>query len=228
MNKYLKTNRIPAILASGAAIFATSQADAVILAQYGFTGGSLASSDADLLSTASDITSGAGATRVTGTTAGGNGYLDIRSNVPTTNLAQAVTNDVSFSFTVTPVVGETVSFDNLTLLARRSANSSTRGFRLYSSVTGTTILAENAALLPYRTNNPEFENSGFAFTLNNFPALQNVNGPVTFTMYVNPGSTGTDARAVDFDNITLDSVPEPSSVLLGGIGLIALFRRRRD
>jgi len=32
---------------------------------------------------------------------------------------------------------------------------------------------------------------------------------------------------VDIDNITLNFIPEPSSALLGGLGLLALLRRRR-
>ena len=34
-------------------------------------------------------------------------------------------------------------------------------------------------------------------------------------------------RAVNFDNVTIDVVPEPSATLLGGLGMLALLRRRR-
>ena len=33
--------------------------------------------------------------------------------------------------------------------------------------------------------------------------------------------------AVDFDNVRLTAIPEPSAALLGGLGLLALLRRRR-
>jgi len=40
--------------------------------------------------------------------------------------------------------------------------------------------------------------------------------------------TGYDANTtVEVDNLVISTIPEPSAVLLGGLGLLALLRRRR-
>ncbi len=41
------------------------------------------------------------------------------------------------------------------------------------------------------------------------------------------GSGGAGAIATAFDNVRFDVIPEPSTALLGGLGLLALLRRRR-
>jgi hypothetical protein len=41
------------------------------------------------------------------------------------------------------------------------------------------------------------------------------------------GLLGTNTAAVEFDNVRLTAIPEPSAALLGGLGLLALLRRRR-
>jgi hypothetical protein len=40
-------------------------------------------------------------------------------------------------------------------------------------------------------------------------------------------SHGIFGNRVIFDNVALDSIPEPSVALLGGLGLLGLLRRRR-
>ncbi|HEX7262412.1 MAG TPA: PEP-CTERM sorting domain-containing protein, partial [Luteolibacter sp.] len=41
------------------------------------------------------------------------------------------------------------------------------------------------------------------------------------------GDTGTGQTAGGFDEVAFSSIPEPSAALLGGLGLLALLRRRR-
>jgi hypothetical protein len=41
------------------------------------------------------------------------------------------------------------------------------------------------------------------------------------------GLDGRDNTAVVFDNLSITAIPEPSSALIGGLGLLALLRRRR-
>lgn len=38
---------------------------------------------------------------------------------------------------------------------------------------------------------------------------------------------GTNLNAITISGVTFDSIPEPSAALLGGLGLLALLRRRR-
>ncbi len=208
----------------------TSGASAALVASYNFTT-NFSSSDSDLLSTASAIGSGAGAVRALSTTNATNGqFMTISSNVSTTGLAAAVTNNVFFNFTVTPVSGASISFDNISGLVRRSATSSVRGFRIISDKTGSTVLAEDSAVAASRGG--PFENftpdSG-TLTLSGVSALQNVTTATTFTVFVNPGSSGTDGRTLDFDSIAVNAtvVPEPSTALLSCVGALALLRRKR-
>lgn len=230
-----------------AAFLSAGTVQAAIVADYQFDSASdpvfLSSSDADAGSVASDITAGAGATLDRGTEnlAGANGtsVMEVFSNSGTdqvNSLTDAVDHDVYFSFTLTPEAGTTLSFTNFDGLVRRSASSSTRGWLLRSSLTGVTDLAEDSSISAFRAGAMEsMTASAGSLDLSGVAALQNIAGPVTFTIYTNPGTGSSlpSGRFVDYDNITVSAtvvVPEPSSAaaLLGLAGLsIAFVRRRR-
>ena len=47
------------------------------------------------------------------------------------------------------------------------------------------------------------------------------------TVYVTIGNNGNDVNDASVINFQLTSVPEPSAALIGGLGMLALLRRRR-
>ena len=51
---------------------------------------------------------------------------------------------------------------------------------------------------------------------------------ITFWQTSTAGVGGEDFRYIPFDNVRFDAVPEPSSVLIGSLGALALLRRRRN
>jgi hypothetical protein len=60
--------------------------------------------------------------------------------------------------------------------------------------------------------------------------LASVGGTLGFSIQNTQTQVGSEEawqRAVNFDNVTIDVVPEPSAALLGGLGMLALLRRRR-
>jgi hypothetical protein len=73
-----------------------------------------------------------------------------------------------------------------------------------------------------------------ALSKNGFQSLtaSNFNGSlgnlsVGDTIYVTIGNNGNDAFDASVIDFELESVPEPSAALLGGLGILALLRRRR-
>ncbi len=241
----MNIKKFPSSVVLVAACLAAGSAHAVIVADYQFNSASdpvfLGSSDTDANSVASLITAGAGATLDRGTeflvAANGTSVLEVYSNSSidqVNNLADAVDHDVSFSFTLTPEAGKTLSFTSFDGLVRRSAYSSTRGWLLQSSLTGTTDLAADSSIGSARSD--AFETmtaSSGSLDLSSVTELQNVAGPVTFTIYTNPGTGSSlpSGRFVDYDNITVSAtvIPEPATAaaLLGLVGLSLAFVRRR-
>lgn len=71
-----------------------------------------------------------------------------------------------------------------------------------------------------------FSKDGFNGTSSNFNgSLGTLSvGDTVYVMIGNNGNGNNDASVIDFQ---LESVPEPSAALLGGLGLLALLRRRR-
>jgi hypothetical protein len=60
--------------------------------------------------------------------------------------------------------------------------------------------------------------------------LASVGGTLGFSIQNTQTAVGGEQsweRAVNFDNVTINVVPEPSAALLGGLGMLALLRRRR-
>lgn len=57
--------------------------------------------------------------------------------------------------------------------------------------------------------------------------LASVGGTLGFSIQNTLAYNGSWEQAVNFDNVTIDVIPEPSAALLGGLGMLALLRRRR-
>jgi len=232
---------------------------AVVISEYQFDSAAdplvLTSSDTQSSTASSSIFAGAGAVLYRNQTdiynppdqitRSGLSQLGVRSDISINSLTAALNNDVYFAFTVNPSGGAFMSFSEFQGGVRRSATTSTRGWLLRSSLTGTTDLASDAFISAARSSGLESmspDTTGTALSpgtntaldtidLSGFSSLQNVDVPVTFYVYVNPGNgTSEFGRAVDFDNIRLygdvDVIPEPGTLalLLGGIVLIARVR----
>ncbi len=219
----MKIHRINSTVVACAAIFTVSEAEAVVVAEYSVTGGFLASSDSDAGSTDSDVSiPGSPTILITSSE-----LLSIRasSSVGINSRDDAVTNNISFSLTVTPGA-QPLDFTSFGGDVGKNGSTSTRGWRLVSSLTGATVLAENTNIAQAVT---AFSTTSGSTDLSGVTALQGVTTPVTFTFYANTGSgTGNNGRSVDFDNLVFNAnVPESGSAAVGMISLIALLRRKR-
>ncbi|HEX8372451.1 MAG TPA: PEP-CTERM sorting domain-containing protein [Chthoniobacterales bacterium] len=212
------------ILALGAA------ATADVVARYDFSASSAASSDPDANSTASAITVGAGFSSLTFSTTWGNpapslSIVSSETDSPNTQGGAVTANDY-ITFTITPNVG-TLSFSSLTVdLANFTTDGTfpTENFFLRSSRNSFASNIGGAVQVAASSNgaftNAVFELSGVAF--------QNIAVPVEFRLYVFDNTTNA-ARGALIDNITVNTVPEPSTyaMLFGGAGLVFVVMRRK-
>jgi|GEM_PF-2010891 len=194
-------------------------------------GGSIARYDGSVYNPANQVT------------AAGISMMTFSSLHDETSLSDAVDNDVYFAFTIEPSLGYTVNISEFQGGVRRSASSTTRGWLLRSSVTGTNDLASDSSIASFRTSGLESmdaETSGTPLSpgtdtpsdtidLSGFSDLQGLTGPVTFYVYSNTGGGG--GRTIDYDNIRVYGtvVPEPTtmSLLLVSLLMAGLFRKRR-
>ncbi len=135
----------------------------------------------------------------------------------------------SASFTIT---GLTVGarYDLYIASAHTSNEPVAKGVGEWSTTnvnsTGPTVTMNNTNTLamPNNQTNGSTWVSGVNYAY--FQAVQaDINGKITMTEHaINPNLT--DSR-IGFSGFQLISVPEPTSALLGGLGLLALLRRRR-
>lgn len=204
-------------------------ANADVLAEYTITGSSFASTDADPLSTASDLTSGPGGTLVASTTnatwgnPGQSAPVAALTNVEG-DKANALLDGHFATFTLDPNSGFAANLTSLTYYARSFNNLDSPRYFLRSSVDGYTADLADSALNSNNTTAPTITLSGSEF--------QNLQSPVTFRFYGYGARSGSSIR---FDNVvlngTLTVIPEPSTLaFMGGMLGLLLFngwRRRR-
>lgn len=220
-----------AIALSALAALAIVPAEGTVIASYTFAGSSFASNDVSLDSTANDLL----ASWITPGFDTTNGNSTPSLAIPTSTTgpnatvseANAIANDDYFSFTITPTLnpGESLNFTSFTFdVAGRNSNSnsmyvlrsSADAYTATVGITGTVVLASAPTTW--------FSQS---FNLADDAMLQGVTAATTFRLYMidNRGSTA----HILLDNVTLSAttVPEPGAALLGNLGMLALFRRRR-
>ncbi len=210
---------------------------------YEFTGGSLAPTVSGLPSgvTASNFSIGSfaagtlqsDALRLTG--------ADIGTNSTTTSF----TNNTVLSFSLTIPADVTLDLTSLTFDYTSSGLSGSDFIyaRTFSSIDGfddvsndTIGLFGKASTDPVSASDVTinladptvnfFRVSGSNVNAGDFDDL--TNQTVTFYMSMIRGTSVANADYIQFDNVTLNFVPEPSSALLGGLGVLFLLRRRRQ
>jgi hypothetical protein len=141
----------------------------------------------------------------------------------------------TFTFTLSPANGYTLELGQLSLYAWGNGNftSGTYNFFLLSNLTGNTVLgsqtisAEEGITSIGNSISPTEGNNQYTMDLSGIPQFTNITSEVTFTIGVYR-SSGTQGN-LRFDNFQIDGtvIPEPSGLLLGGLGISALLLRRR-
>ena len=198
----------------------------VSVANYTFPGNSLASSDTDPNSTASNITLGAGlAGSAQFITIFGSPFYGAFSNFTPATEPAAVTAADFLSFTVTPVSGP-ISYKNLSFNLGANANnisgSYTPNISVLWSVDGFTSILTTASF----TISPGQQSAtGGAANLSASPAQS---GPVEFRFYLydNQSEGSFTNEAIGNINLTAVPAPEPTSLALVGLGGFFFLHRR--
>lgn len=223
--------RLPVIIgavfmAFAAALPATA---AIVVASYQFNSGSLSSSDTDSNSTASDIVVGGGLSgKAQFITYNSNpGYGTYSNNTPATEAA-AISADDYFAFTTTPASGA-LTYNTLTYNLESNANNISGVYQVNVSVRWS--VDGFASTLTTTTG---FDYAGFTNVVGGSVDLSTTpaqSGPVTFRFYFFDNQDESSFTNVGLDNIVLmaTAVPEPATwpMVLGGIGALVGFRRRR-
>lgn len=216
------------------ALFITTNTHAATLANYPFTGSSLASTDGNGNSTASAIVLDTGLTS-TGNrflAAGGNPGAALRINgdetaasFPASNLA----ND-DFTLEISPATGQRLSLDMLTFDAAVSAAAVDAGIRIQLSTTGTAFT--NLGTIPDITSTTFAAQS---FDLSPANAALETGLPIYIRFLLTDSSNAATAYTA-IDNIVVTgtvptAIPEPGTnalLALGALGLVGgtVWRRR--
>lgn len=215
-------------------------ASASVIANWNFTAGNLnpAATDSNVTVTPIAVNSsvllnnsGAASKNWTG---GANTVFAAYPAAACTSEAATVSAGGYFSFTLTPAAGQTLNLSDLQFDVANGANSGAglyRGYVLRSSLDN------------YATDLAAADPTGIPTTYVEGATMQHITAdlsgasfqgltsgtPVTFRFYAWL-TNASGARAVDFDNITVNGglVPEPASLamlVLGGLGV--LVRRRK-
>jgi hypothetical protein len=250
----MKSNPLLRNLLAATTLAAGTSVNAAVIAEYTFplVGGVVSQPTTATATTvasgvSASIFGGGGVTAVsfsagladTGSTSDlGNAFLN-RVNTPTTpNVDAAGTTGYYFSFTVTPDFGNSLNLQSLSFFygdAQTDASPTALNLGLYTSVdsyaaqVGTSLswapaTTTKAAPADYFTT---ASGAQYATLDLSGPAFQNLTTATTFRIY------GWDniatAGQIRIDDVTLNGtvVPEPSAAILGGLGLLAILRRRR-
>ncbi len=223
---------ILAVIVAGA--FSTGRA--AILADYDFTGSSLASVDSNAQSVAGAFAK-ASVFSESGFSDGDGSFLFVTSQRTPMSEELAISTNAYLSFTVTAEAGSSLNLTSLTFgtawYTTTAASSGVTNFVIRSSIDN-----YSANLAVYsdspgqgNTSTPTFTGREIDLSGSSF---QSISG-VTFRIYIWDVLTGgTRHAAVDdviLNGTAISSVPEPSSVALAAglvIGAFATLRRRRS
>lgn len=235
--------RLAALLSLVALTLPTQFAEAVTFANYPFDGSSFSSTDAGTQWTTSSLStipqSGDTGLPLTtnagGTSAGTFGnplpaaeiqYGDLQS-IPSdeVTLAKSLALDNYYSFTVTPNPSATLDFADLAFeIARTGGIAATA--HVFSSVDGFNISDEIGS---FTSPNVGSLDPGAI----DVSSLTGVTSPVEFRIYLTRGAASNIDNTIVLDNIVLTGsfevapIPEPSSMMLLGLGALGLMRYSR-
>jgi len=215
--------------------WATS-ASAATLALYDFTGSSLASSDTDPNSAATDFFTprvspvvGNWNSSVAGVNTGSGTPAPAYAWKPpgTTTKAATIASNVYWSFDIDPDTGYAMDLESITFDLSVANGARPMSYVLRSSLDS---FASDIA----GTEVVDLGAQGFTLTTLNLPSasFDNLTDAVEFRLYTwSTAGSGSSGSAWQFDNITLNGtvfIPEPTSaaMLLGACSLLLLRRRR--
>ena len=234
------------IITSSLAI-AAGNASAAVIAEYAFTTvtGAVTTTAANV--TASTFVGGgvsvigysAGAGGASGSTSSAGNATMSRVNTPTTASVNATgTTGFYFTFTVTPDVGKKLNLTTLSFFYgddRADAAPTVLNFGLYTSVDS--YAAQVGSTLSWSPSDttagspPYFSlvagGSQYATLDLSGAAFQNLTTATTFRIYGWDNISTSGNLRVDDVQLNGTVVPEPGAALLGGLGMLALLRRRR-
>lgn len=140
-----------------------------------------------------------------------------------------------YTFTLTPTVGNAISFSSLSFYgwANNGFNPESYSFFIRTSQTGSTTLQTFTSTVELANGTAPGASSQFILDLSGYGALQEVTTATTFTIgvyYTNP-AVGNVLGNLRIDSVQLDGtvavIPEPAGMLLGSMGVLAMMRRKR-
>ena len=223
------------VLAATAIFSLSAASQAAILAQYNFASGSAVASTVAADVTANNFIANGDVGNRIGFSGSGNIFLRSTISESTETLAladMAVPQDDYFQVTISAGVGKTLDLTSVTFFLGHTTDnptsftstavlsSSVNGFG--AAIAGTGGISRTTAT----TTASAFNGTAATFDLS-APAYQGLS-TITFrlALFDNLNENG---KLTRFDDFTLNGavVPEPSAALLGGLGMLALLRRRR-
>jgi hypothetical protein len=220
-------------LAAASLAILASASQAAVLAQYDFTT-ALTASSIGASTTGVGVTAGSFAVTLgnyssgIGISTAGNSYL--RSQFTGVDSTAALADTDYFSVTISASnIGETLDLSSVTFLlgtTHDNTTSFTTEAFLQSSVGGfgtgnPTITGSNTT----RTSTTSgFNGTAATFDLTSFSDVSSITFQIRFA-----DNLDQNGKLTRIDDFTLNGtvVPEPSTALLGGLGMLALLRRRR-
>lgn len=218
-----------AVILQPTAITATSQAGAVYNASFardqsGFLSGSYTSGVSDFATTLATLQHRNGNSGTSSTSIGwASSFNPTLSSSPSAATNHAV---------LTIDMGATVSVSQIGIWMYLNGNptspnggvfDSTKEFEVFSSSSSDRLTATLVSLGSFTLSDDNAARTGFAFDITDATSqyfVVNVK-----SLHTDTAPAGNDHAS--FGEIAFEQVPEPSAALLGGLGLLALLRRRR-
>ena len=230
----------PILLAAAASALISLPAQAAVLASYNFSTSVAPTTTAANL-TAGSFTFATGFTTNTGYSGTGQNIFARVTATTGSTLAGAITANQYVKVTIDADAGFALNLTSLTVdlgysldgVAVPTGIGVNLGASVFSSVGGFTAPAVLATQTFTAANQGAtgilYQNVNIDLTA---PAYQGLSSPIEFRIYFYDSVTGSSPTQPihRVDNFTLNGavIPEPSAALLGGLGLLALLRRRRN